>query len=101
MKRSSYHVRMPPNTAPTGPIDDVALTDLAITKISDSMSIPPDEVVQSPLDLSDTTDRVDIAWRIGQVLGTKTHLVQLLANKLGSKTDIPGVVSAIREVYPS
>lgn len=87
-----------PINGPTSDLDDAALNDLAITKVSDSLCIAPDELSLNPLDLSDFTDNVDIAWRIGQGLGLKTHSVQMLAQRLATKTDIPGVVSAIREV---
>jgi hypothetical protein len=78
------------------PPDDV-LRDIAIGAVSDALAIPPDQVPKRVLDLSDPMDAIDIAGRIGRVLGLPGLTNGKLQRKLQPAQTIPEIMNHVRD----
>lgn len=83
------------NAAPAGP-DESALIDLATSKLSDELGVPPEELPES-FDLSDPIDHLPLAQQLLKGLKLSPKIDGKFAAKLAKATTVNEVVNAIRD----
>lgn len=82
--------------APLAGPDDSTLIDLATSKLSDELGVPPNELPES-FDLSDSLDNLPLAQQLLKGLKLAPKFDGKLAAKLSKAKNVAGVVSAIRD----